>query len=187
MNFEEQVRARVESVLNGEMKPEEIYGATSVRCAIGLVLGSLEGITTLSESDAWDYLDAPNVILVDDLRYQYRDRTTQWRKRHEAANAAIAEAEEAARANRVSGALREQKALWKALWDDFDAQENERGMRDGTIPKPDVATTRPAIVAACIHDEHEFVGSDAWDPEFMERMRHRADREGGDSDLGDIS
>lgn len=57
MNFEEQVRARVESVLNGEMKPEEIYGATSVRCAIGLVLGSLEGITTLSESDAWDLGD----------------------------------------------------------------------------------------------------------------------------------
>ncbi len=122
MNFEEQVRARVESVLNGEMKPEEIYGATSVRCAIGLVLGSLEGITTLSESDAWDYLDAPNVILVDDLRYQYRDRTAQWRKRHEAEKAALAEAEEVARAKRANEPLRELKALSKALWDEYDAQ-----------------------------------------------------------------
>ncbi|WP_143541522.1 hypothetical protein [Rhizobium anhuiense] len=34
-------------------------------------------------------------------------------------------------------------------------------------------------------EENEFVGSDAWDPDFMERMRHRADREGGDSDWGD--
>lgn len=122
MGFERQVRERIEDVLSGDKKPEEIPGATSVRCAMGLVLGTLEGITTLSESDAWDYLDSGNVALVHELRDQYRDRTAQWRKRYEADKAALAEAEEAARANRGNEPLRELKALSKALWDEFDAQ-----------------------------------------------------------------
>jgi len=122
MGFERQVRERIEDVLSGDKKPEEIPGATSVRCAMGLVLGTLEGITTLSESDAWDYLDSGNVALVHELRDQYRDRTAQWRKWYEADKAALAEAEEVARANRAQEPLRELKALSKALWDEFDAQ-----------------------------------------------------------------
>lgn len=122
MGFERQVRERIEDVLSGDKKPEEIPGATSVRCAMGLVLGTLEGITTLSENDAWGYLDSGNVALVHELRDQYRDRTVQWRKRYEADKAALAEAEEVARANRAKEPLRELKALSKALWDEFDAQ-----------------------------------------------------------------
>jgi len=80
MGFERQVRERIEDVLNGDKKPEEIPGATSVRCAMGLVLGTLEGITTLSERDAWDYLDSGNVALVHDLRREYSDRISRWRQ-----------------------------------------------------------------------------------------------------------
>lgn len=79
--FERQVRERIESVLSGEKAPEELTGATSVRCATGLVLGSLEGITTLSESDAWDYLDPANVSRVFTLKEEYRDRLREWRNR----------------------------------------------------------------------------------------------------------
>ncbi|WP_414900447.1 hypothetical protein [Rhizobium cremeum] len=78
--FEDQVRERIKAVLDGDKKPEEIPGATSVRCAMGLVLGTLEGITTLSERDAWDYLDSGNVALVHDLRREYSDRISRWRK-----------------------------------------------------------------------------------------------------------
>jgi hypothetical protein len=79
MGFEHQVRERIDAVLNGDKKPDEIPGATSVRCALGLVLGTLEGITTLSESDAWDYLDSGNVALVHALRGEYSDRINRWR------------------------------------------------------------------------------------------------------------
>ncbi|MGH6763748.1 MAG: hypothetical protein ACRECW_19415 [Phyllobacterium sp.] len=78
--FEDQVRERIEAVLDGHKKPEDIPGATSVRCAMGLVLGTLEGITTLSERDAWDYLDPGNVAAVLKLRREYSDRISRWRQ-----------------------------------------------------------------------------------------------------------
>jgi len=95
MGFERQVRERLDAVLNGEKKPEEIPGATSVRCAMGLVLRSLEGITTLSENDAWDYLDDGNAVITKELRSEYWDKADKWRKRYEAEKEALVEAEEA--------------------------------------------------------------------------------------------
>ncbi len=77
--FEERVRERIRAVLSGDKTPEELTGATSIRCAVGLVLGTLEGITTLSESDAWDYLDPGNVALVHELRREYGNEVRQWR------------------------------------------------------------------------------------------------------------
>lgn len=79
MGFERQVRERIEDVLSGGKAPEEIVGATSVRCATGLVLRSLEGITTLSENDAWDYLDDGNAAITRNLRSEYWDAVDRWK------------------------------------------------------------------------------------------------------------
>lgn len=79
--------------------------------------------------------------------------------------------------------LMEIRADLLCVWETI--QETERGMRAGSIPNPHVETTRPALATARIHDEHEFVGSDAWDPDYMERMHDRAALAGGDSDWGD--
>lgn len=131
MAFELQVRERIEAVLDGDKKPEEIPGATSVRCAMGLVLGTLEGITTLSESDAWDYLDVGNVAVVHELRVEYWDKAKEWRQRRAAEKEAIAEAEEAARTRRAYQAREARDEKFKALWDEFDAQRAARLAADG--------------------------------------------------------
>jgi len=81
MTFRRQVVERLEAVLSGEQQPEELTGATSVRAAVGLVLGRLEGITTLSEKQAWDYLDDGNVRLVRGLRNDFADRVQQYNRR----------------------------------------------------------------------------------------------------------
>ncbi|MBY3167380.1 hypothetical protein [Rhizobium laguerreae] len=124
MGFERQVRERIEDVLNGNKRPEEIPGATSVRCATGLVLRSLEGITTLSESDAWDYLDSGNVTITQNLRSEYWERADKWRKGYKAAKAALAEAE-AAREKQARDARR------KAHNDKLDARFDEIAARKG--------------------------------------------------------
>jgi|GEM_PF-2558733 len=143
MFFEQQVRERVEAVLNGETKPEEIPGATSVRCAIGLVLGSLEGITTLSESAAWDYLDAGNVTITQHLRSEYWDRVDEWRKRYEAEKAALADAEEERKRQAADARRKAYDDEWKARFDEVvarDALKREAAQeseRSGIIPNAD--------------------------------------------------
>lgn len=77
--FTRQVREKVESVLRGKKRPDELTGATSIRGAVGLILGDLEGITTLSEAQAWDYLDAANQNLVLSMKEHYRARVQKWR------------------------------------------------------------------------------------------------------------
>lgn len=134
MYFEQQVRERVEAVLNGDIKPEEIPGATSVRCAIGLVLGSLEGITTLSESAAWDYLDAGNVTITQHLRSEYWDRVDEWRRRYETEKAALAEAEEERKRQAADARRKAYDDEWKARYDEVVARDAERS---GIIPNAD--------------------------------------------------
>lgn len=134
MFFEQQVRERVEAVLSGDTKPEDIPGATSVRCAIGLVLGSLEGITTLSESAAWDYLDAGNVIITQHLRSEYWERVDEWRKRYEAEKAALAEAEEERKRQAADARRKAYDDEWKARYDEIVARNAERS---GIIPTAD--------------------------------------------------
>lgn len=75
--FEHQVRERVEALLDGAAQ-DTITGATSVRCATGLVLGSLDGLTTLNEESAWSYLDRHNRKLVLDLRAAYAGKLRGW-------------------------------------------------------------------------------------------------------------
>lgn len=138
MYFEQQVRERVEAVLSGDIKPEEIPGATSVRCAIGLVLRSLEGITTLSENDAWDYLDAGNVTITQHLRSEFWERVDDWRKRYEAEKASLAEAEEERKRQERQAADARRKALddeWKAQYD--EAIRVRDAERSGVIPDAD--------------------------------------------------
>lgn len=79
--------------------------------------------------------------------------------------------------------LMEIRADLLGVWETI--QETERGMRAGNIPNQDVETTRRTIVAARIHDEYEFVGSDGWNDDFAERVSDLATRAGGDSDWGD--
>ncbi|MCD2175353.1 hypothetical protein [Rhizobium sp. C4] len=86
--FEKQVRERVEAVLTGEAAPEDLTGATSVRCSVGLILGTLEGITTLSERDAWNYLDRVNVTMTHRLSAEYWPIVKEW-ERHRGRNAAF--------------------------------------------------------------------------------------------------
>jgi hypothetical protein len=75
--FEHQVRERVEALLGGAAQ-DTITGATSVRCAAGLVVGTLDGLTTLNEESAWSYLDRHNRKLVLALRAAYADRLHGW-------------------------------------------------------------------------------------------------------------
>jgi hypothetical protein len=75
--FERQVRERVEALLDG-IAQDTITGATSVRCATGLVVGNLDGLTTLDEESAWNYLDRYNRKLVLDLRAAYAGRLRGW-------------------------------------------------------------------------------------------------------------
>ncbi|MGH6761212.1 MAG: hypothetical protein ACRECW_06420 [Phyllobacterium sp.] len=122
MDFETQVRERVEAVLSGDTKPEEIPGATSVRCAIGLVLRSLEGITTLSENAAWDYLDSGNVTITQHLRSENWDKVDEWRKLYEAEKATIAEAEEARKKAARDASMKAYNDEWNALFDEIATQ-----------------------------------------------------------------
>ena len=78
-SFARQVRTKVEAVLKGRTRLDELVGATSVRGAVGLVLGKLEGATTLNEEDVWDYLDRDNRKLVIAMQDHYRDRARRWR------------------------------------------------------------------------------------------------------------
>ena len=86
--FERQVRERVEAVLTGETAPEDLTGATSVRCSVGLILRTLEGITTLSERDAWNYLDRGYVTMTHRLAAEYWPRVKEWEK-HRGRNVAV--------------------------------------------------------------------------------------------------
>lgn len=79
--FARQVREKVEAVLKGRKRLDQLVGATSVRSAVGLVLGKLEGATTLNEMQAWDYLDPENQELVMSMQELYRDRVRVWRVR----------------------------------------------------------------------------------------------------------
>jgi hypothetical protein len=76
-SFERQVRERVEALLDGTAQ-DTLTGATSVRCAVGLVVRNLDGLTTLDEDSAWDYLDRGNRDLVHTLRDVYADRLRGW-------------------------------------------------------------------------------------------------------------
>lgn len=144
MYFEQQVRERVEAVLSGDIKPEEIPGATSVRCAIGLVLRSLEGITTLSESAAWDYLDAGNVTITQHLRSEYWDRVDEWRKRYEAEKAALAEAEEERRKQAEEARRKAREDELNAYFDDgWKARFDEMTARN-TSSRPEASRNRMA-------------------------------------------
>jgi hypothetical protein len=143
MDFETQVRERVEAVLSGDKKPEEIPGATSVRSAIGLVLRSLEGITTLSESAAWDYLDSGNITITQNLRSEYWDRVDEWSKRYEAEKVALAKAEEERKRQAEEAREKAYHDEWNARFDEIvarnaskreAAQESERL---GTFSKTD--------------------------------------------------
>ena len=69
--FERQVRENLRAILDGDLSPEHVKGATSVRCAIGLILRDLDGLTTLSEDEAWEYLDPANNTLVCELREEF--------------------------------------------------------------------------------------------------------------------
>lgn len=122
MDFETQVRERVEAVLSGDTKPEDIPGATSVRCAIGLVLRSLEGITTLSESDAWDYLDSGNITITQHLRSEYWDRVDEWRKRYDAEKVALAKAEEERKRQAEEARKKAYNDEWNARFDEIVAR-----------------------------------------------------------------
>lgn len=76
-SFERQVRERVEALLDG-VAQDTITGSTSVRCAAGLVVRNLDGLTTLDEESAWDYLGRANRDLVHTLRDCYADRLRDW-------------------------------------------------------------------------------------------------------------
>jgi hypothetical protein len=136
MSFETHVRERVEAVLSGDTKPEELTGATSVRCAVGLVLRNLEGITTLSEDDAWDYLDSGNATTARDLRGEYWYLVEEWRELCEAAKAKIADAEEARRKAARDARAKADNDEWKALFDEIatrNATQAELLSVDGNV------------------------------------------------------
>lgn len=79
MTWEQQVRDRVDRVLAGG-DHTRIVGSTSVRAAAGLILRQLEGVTTLTEAQAWEYLGFGNRKLVAELRDEYADRSARWRE-----------------------------------------------------------------------------------------------------------
>lgn len=75
--FEQQVRERVEQLLNGAAQ-DTITGGTSVRCAVGLVVAHLDGLTTLDETSAWAYLDRGSRAVVHKLKEDYADQLHDW-------------------------------------------------------------------------------------------------------------
>lgn len=81
--FARQVRQNVEAVLKGRLRLDEMVGATSIRGAVGLILGRLEEATTLGKDDIWAYLDPANRLLVLALQEHYRNRAVVWRRLHE--------------------------------------------------------------------------------------------------------
>ena len=78
--FARQVIERTDAILDGRLRPEDATGATSVRCAVGLVLGKLDGLTTLSTGEALEFLAEHNRQLVFELRTEYASRVDTWRK-----------------------------------------------------------------------------------------------------------
>lgn len=77
MTIEREVRAKLAEILNGSKPPAEIAACTSVRAAVGLVIGELADLTQLNESQAWEYLNPENVAMVRQLQREYCDRVRQ--------------------------------------------------------------------------------------------------------------
>lgn len=77
--FERQVREKIRAILNGKVPLSEVTGATSIRCVIGLVIATMEGLTTMSDAQAWDYIDYGNARLVRDLRGELWSEVCDWR------------------------------------------------------------------------------------------------------------
>jgi hypothetical protein len=53
-----------EQVLRHGLSPSDVCGSTSLRAAIGLLFGRLDQTCSLTEAEAWEYLDPANASTV---------------------------------------------------------------------------------------------------------------------------
>lgn len=69
----------MDAVLLGGKKPSEIKGAASIRCGLGLALGCIERTTTMTEAQAWDFLDDRNAQAVKSVIRNYGWTIDDWK------------------------------------------------------------------------------------------------------------
>lgn len=69
----------MDAVLLGGKKPRQIKGATSIRCGLGLALDCIDQTTTMTEAQAWDFLDERNAQAVKSVIRNYGWAIDDWK------------------------------------------------------------------------------------------------------------
>lgn len=69
----------MDAVLLGGKKPSQIKAATSIRCGLGLALGCIDQTTTMTEAQAWDFLDERNAQAVKSVIRNYGWTIDDWK------------------------------------------------------------------------------------------------------------
>lgn len=71
-----------EAILRDGKSPSDVAGSTSLRAGIGLAFDVLDQTTTLTEDEAWAYLDEENAATVRFLKSHYAAEIETWRGQH---------------------------------------------------------------------------------------------------------